>query len=292
MKVAIYGKKFNDNFITHIQYFFNSIKEFGWEIIVFEPFMSFLEPKLDFDFSKIQTFKSGTELESIDLFFSIGGDGTFLETVSHIGKKMTPVVGLNTGRLGFLANINKDDFGSCLQLLKEGAYTIKKRSLLQLETSEDLFGKDNLALNEVTIHKKDTSSMITIHTYLDGEYLNSYWADGLIISTPTGSTAYSLSCGGPIMLPGSQNLIITPIAPHNLNVRPVVVPDSMKIELKVEGRGRKFLAALDSRSVSFDSNITLKIQKADYQVNLVELRGQSFFDTLRKKMLWGLDKRN
>lgn len=291
MKVAVYGKKFEENFKPHIQFFLDQAFAYGWKVLIFEPFLSFLEPRIQFK-QEVTSYKSSQELQDIDLIFSVGGDGTFLDTVSQIGTKKIPIVGLNTGRLGFLANINKDDFENCLELINKGAYKIQKRSLIQLESSEPLFKEKNFALNEVTVHKKDSSSMITIHTYLDGDYLNSYWADGLIVSTPTGSTAYSLSCGGPILLPSSKNFIITPIAPHNLNVRPVVVPDDIEIQLKIEGRGRKFLAALDSKSASFDTSLTLTIKKSNFQINLVELEGQSFFDTLRKKMLWGIDRRN
>lgn len=291
MRIAIYGKKFDESFQPHIQFFLDQAYHFEWEVLVFEPFLSFLKPRINFS-GEVKSFKTRNQLDNVKIIFSIGGDGTFLDTVGLIGQKKIPIVGLNTGRLGFLSNINKDDFESCLQLLQQGAYALKERSLIQLESSKPLFQENNFALNEVTVHKKDSSSMITIHTYLDGDYLNSYWADGLIVSTPTGSTAYSLSCGGPILLPGSKNHIITPIAPHNLNVRPVVVPDDLEIQLKIEGRGRKFLAALDSKSASFDTSLTLKIKKADFSINLIELEGQSFFDTLRKKMLWGIDRRN
>ena len=203
-----------------------------------------------------------------------------------------PVLGVNTGRLGFLANTSRDEIQMALHDLRDNKYRLQTRSLLTMVTEDNLFGEDNFALNELTVHKKDTSSMITIHTYIGDLFLNAYWADGLIVATPTGSTAYSLSCGGPIMVPGAQDYVITPIAPHNLNVRPVVVPDDRVIRLKIQGRGRDYLCSLDSRSVTIDSAIELTIKRAEFSLNVIQTEGQNFLSTIRNKMMWGLDRRN
>jgi NAD+ kinase len=203
-----------------------------------------------------------------------------------------PVLGINVGRLGFLSSISTQEINQCLDSLFKGHFTIDKRRLLRLDSSINLFGDVNYALNELTIHKKDSSSMIIINTYINGEYLNSYWADGLIIATPTGSTGYSLSCGGPIIAPYSENFVITPIAPHNLNVRPIVVSDENVISLEVEGRSQYFIASLDSRSVTIDSSVSLAIKKSDFTMNLLRIGNDNFLDTLRKKLNWGLDSRN
>jgi NAD+ kinase len=202
------------------------------------------------------------------------------------------VLGINTGRLGFLANVSGDKIKDAVDAIFGERYSIDKRSLIRLETNRALFGDTNYALNEITIHKKDSSSMIIIHTYLNGEYLNSYWADGLIIATPTGSTGYSLSCGGPIIAPQSENFVITPIAPHNLNVRPIVVSDKYVLSLQVAGRSQYFLASLDSRSVTIDSGIELAARKEEFGMNIVRLDGENFLSTLRNKLMWGLDVRN
>lgn len=230
--------------------------------------------------------------EPVNFLLSIGGDGTLLDTITAVGDSKLPIVGLNTGRLGFLAYNSKEEVESMLDNLQNGEYKLQRRSLLQVRTKDNLFGENNFALNELTVHKKDTSSMMTINTFIDGECLNSYWSDGLIISTPTGSTAYSLSCGGPIVLPGSKNFIVNPIAPHNLTARPVVVPDDVEIRLKVEGREPEFLATLDSRTVSISNSSELFITKAPFYINLVQFNRQSFLNTLRKKMHWGSDIRN
>ena len=241
------------------------------------------------DFS---TFTASKGLDaSFDMFVSFGGDGTILDTITSI-KKGIPVVGVNSGRLGFLSNTAKTDIKKVIRQLMNNEYRIEERAMLNLETKSKLFGKYNFALNELTIHKKDSSSMITIHIFVNGIFLNSYWADGVIIATPTGSTAYSLSCGGPILMPNSNNFVITPIAPHNLNIRPMVVPDDSVIELKVEGRDQKFLATLDSRSEEISIENLLVVTKSELKINLVQFPNQDFFKTIRNKLLWGADKRN
>lgn len=290
--VGIYGKVFGDAFIPHIQLLFNTLKSFGWKIHVYEPFAVFLQSRIQIDPRPVPYNQHSDIDGQIDLLFAIGGDGTFLETIRIIRDSKIPVMGINTGRLGFLASTSKEEIVASLNDVKAGRFRLQSRSLIQLMTKDDLFGEDNFALNELTIHKKETASMITIHTYIEDLYLNSYWADGLIVSTPTGSTAYSLSCGGPIMVPGAADHVITPIAPHNLNVRPVVVPDSRTIRLNIESRGKNVLCSLDSRSVTIASSVELIVQKAPFQINVVQTEKQNFLHTIRTKMLWGIDRRN
>jgi NAD+ kinase len=222
----------------------------------------------------------------------MGGDGTFLKTVSYIRSSGVPIMGINTGRLGFLANISKDQIHNTMNQVRDKNYEFQKRSLLRVNTEDDLFGEDNFALNELTLHKKDTSSMVTVHASLDNKYLNSYWADGLIVSTPTGSTAYNLSCGGPIITPGCQVHILTPVAAHNLNVRPMVVPDHLPISLSVEGRDRSYLLSLDGNSKSIKQGENVVVTKAEFMINVIKFEDNNFLDTIRNKMLWGIDTRN
>jgi NAD+ kinase len=241
----------------------------------------------------VDEFVSHTDFhKGIDLTISIGGDGTFIKTVGFIRDSQVPILGINTGRLGFLSNISKDQIQSTMEMVKNKQFEYQKRSLLRINTQENLFGDDNFALNEVTFHKKDTASMITVHASLDDKYLNSYWADGLIVATPTGSTAYNLSCGGPIITPGCQVHILTPIAPHNLNVRPMVVPDHLPIKLSIEGRERKYLISLDGNSKNIRQGEEVIITKAEFMINVVKFEDNNFLDTIRNKMLWGIDKRN
>ena len=227
-----------------------------------------------------------------DFLFSIGGDGTLLKATTFVRNSNIPIMGINTGRLGFISSISIDKIDYAINNLIKENYSINNRTLLTLSTKNHLFKEMNFALNEVAITKKDTSSMIKIEAYLNDTFLNTYWADGLIISTPTGSTGYSLSCGGPIIMPGTGNIIITPITQHNLNVRPIVVEDSSEIKLKVEDRDQLALVSLDSRSRAFDSSIELTIKKSDFYIKLIELKNNTFIPTVRNKLMWGIDKRN
>ena len=227
-----------------------------------------------------------------DFLFSIGGDGTLLDTILLVKDSNIPIAGINAGRLGFLSSIARENITFAVEALAKGHYSIEARTLLRVESNHPVFNGTNIALNDFTIHKMETSSMIKIHTYLNGEYLNSYWADGLIIATPTGSTGYSMSCGGPIIVPQSESFVITPIAPHNLNVRPIVVSDRNVISLEVEGRSQNYMATLDSRSYAIDSSFQLAIRKESYPINLVRLSNENFLGTLRSKLNWGLDSRN
>ena len=227
-----------------------------------------------------------------DVVFSLGGDGTFLESLLEVGIAEVPILGINMGRLGFLASIAKELIKESLFLLFKGNYTIEKRSLLKLDASVDLFHGKLFALNECAILRKDTSSMIMVKCYINGEYLNTYWADGLMVSTPTGSTGYSLSCGGPLMMPDAKDFIITPVSPHNLNVRPLIVSDESELTFKIETRNRSFLISLDSRSETIENDVDIKITKAPFNAQLIRIEGISFPDTIRNKLGWGFDKRN
>ena len=290
MKIAIHGKEFNRVAAPLITRVFELLLQSNATLVVSAKFSQYLKTPLVKD--RFSVYNPGDSLDGIQLFISIGGDGTLLESVTHIGRLQIPILGINTGRLGFLATISKDQVEEALKKALAGAYTLDQRALLKLETNKDIFGQLNFALNDFTVVKKDSSAMITIHTYIDGQFLNSYWADGIIVSTPTGSTGYSLSCGGPLIFPRSQNFVITPVSPHNLTVRPIVVSDASEITFEVEGRSRRFIVSLDSRMASVDSTVKLKVSKADFKVNLVQLEGTHYFKTLRQKLNWGLDVRN
>ncbi len=239
------------------------------------------------------TFIDAGDLDdSFECIISMGGDGTLLDTLTFIRDSNIPVLGINFGRLGFLATIGKHELAYTVNALANRTYVIDKRSLIHLDASIPLFGKTPYALNEFAIHKRDTSSMIKIHTYLNGEFLNTYWADGIIVSTPTGSTGYSLSCNGPILFPDSGSFIITPVAPHNLNVRPIVIPDDSIVSFEIEGRTDQFICALDSRREIVNKDIQLAVKKEAFTLSLVRLSENSFLQTLRGKLSWGLDKRN
>jgi NAD+ kinase len=241
-----------------------------------------------------KVFSSYNDLDkSIDMMITIGGDGTLLRSITYIRDLGIPIIGINTGRLGFLATLNQELLNIELKKILKGEFDVKERSLLEVSVdNNDNFSDFNFALNEVSVGRKNTTSMIEIKTMLDGEYLNTYWADGLIVSTPTGSTGYSLSCGGPIMTPSSQTFSITPIAPHNLNARPLVISDEIKIELSVEGREKSHLLSLDSQIISLKNNVKIKIKKANYKIKLASINNNSFYKTLRNKLLWGEDRRN
>lgn len=291
MKIGVHGKEFNRPTIPLIEQIFATLAAHKAEVFVSSKFEKYLKAPA-FKKFKWKRYTEGQDLKKLDAFLSIGGDGTLLESVTHIGSNQTPILGINTGRLGFLATISKEEVETALTKVLKGAFTLDKRALLRLESNKKLFGKLNFALNDFTIVKKDSSSMITVHTYIDGEFLNSYWADGLIVSTPTGSTGYSLSCGGPLVFPGSGNFILTPVSPHNLTVRPIVVSDDVELSFEVEGRNKEFLVSMDSRIAVVDESVKLKVVKERFKANLICLEGQHYFKTLRQKLNWGLDIRN
>lgn len=292
MNVAVFGRKVTKQNVEYYNAFLGILKDLGWNPVVESNLKNLLVKKAGLS-EETDEFKSYKDFQSgIDLSFSIGGDGTFIQNVKFIRDSGVPVMGINTGRLGFLANISKEHLEEAMGMVHDKNYVHQKRSLIKVETAQHHFGEDNIALNEITLQKKDTSSMITVHASLDGKYLNSYWADGLIVATPSGSTGYSLSCGGPIITPGCQVHILTPIAPHNLNVRPMVVPDHLPIKLSIEGRNRTYLMSLDGNSVPIKNEEELLVSKADYMVNVIKFEDNNFLDTIRNKMLWGIDKRN
>jgi NAD+ kinase len=242
---------------------------------------------------KYDTFSSEKPLTSkVKFLFSFGGDGTLLDTVKYVGDKKIPILGINLGRLGFLASTKMEEIEFAIESLQKGAYLLDNRTMIHLDTSIPIFQEVPYALNEFSIHRKDSSSLIKIHTYLNGEFLCTYWADGLIVSTPTGSTGYSLSCGGPIIFPQANSFVITPVAPHNLNVRPLVISDSSIVSFEVEGRAEHFLCTLDSRSEAIDSSVSLAVRKENFEIQLVRLEGQNFLNTLQTKLYWGADRRN
>ena len=270
----------------------NGIVALGWKQVLELELDQQLHTKFQWPQSH-QTFTNHLDLKSgYDLMISLGGDGTFLKAVSYIRDSGVPILGINTGRLGFLSNLSKLQIAQTLQRFNDGQYEFQKRSLLRVHTENDLFADENFALNELTLQKKDTSSMIKVHAYIGDKFLNTYWADGLIVATPTGSTAYNLSCGGPIITPGCQVHILTPIAPHNLNVRQVVVPDHMPISLQVEGRDRTYLLSLDGHSQHIKQGEKVTITKAEFMINVVKFEDNNFLDTIRNKMFWGSDTRN
>ncbi|WP_461788018.1 NAD kinase [Pedobacter sp.] len=292
MKIAIYGRDFNDNVLPFVQQVIDALASTEIDIAIYRKFFQFVEKKLVLP-NNLSTFESHEDLPAkADILLSLGGDGTLLDTISFVRDSQIPVIGINFGRLGFLASINKIEISAAINALVNGEYTIDQRSLLNLESKSGLFGEENFALNDITIHRRDNSAMMIIHAYLNGEFLNSYWADGLIIATPTGSTAYSLSCGGPIILPNAQNFVITPVAPHNLNVRPIIIPDDVELAFEVEARSTKFLLTCDSRTETVDRNVKISINKAKFNINLIRLNNETFLTTLRNKLLWGIDTRN
>lgn len=292
MKIAVFGKQFGDVFFSSCKILFQVLKNNDVEVIIHKPFYEFLLSDVKMKPEVDGFFEEHSQIEGVDMMFSIGGDGTFLEAVTYVRDKGIPIVGINSGRLGFLADVSEGEMDVAIGELIEGNYNTRQLDLLVLNTEENHFGDHNFALNELAISKRDSSAMMNIHTYVNDEFLNSYWADGLIVATTTGSTAYSLSVGGPIMHPSSQNFVITPIAPHNLNVRPIVVPNNVEVTLKIEGRDSNFLASLDSRSMVLENTVHLKVRKADFSIRVIEFNNHSFFTTLRNKLMWGIDKRN
>lgn len=291
MKIAIHSRPFGEENIPLIQEMFDELLLTNTDIYVYTDFYEALE-KRKIKTGKVNLYSSPKELPLCDYILSVGGDGTLLETVTFVGRKQIPILGINTGRLGFLATTPREHVKKGIQDLFSKKYTLEERSLIRLESDVDIFEGINFGLNEFTILKRESSSMIVVHTYLDGDYLNSYWADGLIVSTPTGSTGYSLSCGGPLVLPQNKNFIISPVSPHNLNVRPMVVPETSELSFEVEGRMKRIMVSLDSRSKSIKPNLKLKVRKEDFPVKLIELKSYNYLETLRRKLNWGLDLRN
>jgi len=292
MTVAIYSRGLEDDLQVQLLMLLQELSRQNISILLFKALADQNPVLFDhgFDLNVFET--SGDLNKSIDCLISLGGDGTILDSVTLVRNKNIPILGINFGRLGFLAGIGKEELTSAVDALVNGTFVIDKRTLVHLDASIPLFGDAPFALNEFAIHKRDISPMIKIHTYLNGEFLNTYWADGLIVSTPTGSTGYSMSCNGPIVFPESSSFLITPVAPHNLNARPIIVADSNIISFEVEGRMDQFICVLDARREIVDKSIQLAIKREQFTVSLVRLNENSFLSTLRTKLTWGLDKRN
>jgi len=292
LKVAIYSRVLESTQQQYIQLFFDELSKEGIVPVIFQPFFNEIKPHLSLP-PVVETFSSHSDLtDEIDFVISLGGDGTLLDTVTLVRDKNIPVAGINFGRLGFLASIGRDEAVDAVKALARRSYIIDKRTLIHLDSNVPLFNDVPYALNEFAIHKRDTSPMVKIHTYLNGELLNTYWADGLILATPTGSTGYSLSCAGPVVFPDACSLVLTPIAPHNLNVRPIVIPDNTIVSFEIESRADEIICALDSRREIVDKNVLLAVRKENFMLNLVRLNENNFLQTLRNKLSWGLDKRN
>ncbi len=292
MQVAIYSRGLDNEQGAHLGFLLEELTRYDVSILIYKPLLSQFSEETSRYPSMIPFLVSDDLPAGLDCLISLGGDGTLLDTVTLVRDKKIPVLGVNFGRLGFLAGISRDELASAVEALVNRTYIIDKRTLIHLDANKPLFGDTPFALNEFAIHKRDTSPMIKVHAYLNGEFLNTYWADGLIVSTATGSTGYNMSCNGPILFPESSSFVITPVAPHNLNVRSVVVPDNNVISFEVESRADLFICALDARREIVDKHIQLAVRKEQFCVHLVRLSENTFLSTLRTKLAWGLDKRN
>lgn len=291
MRIAIYSRGLDSEQLEGLKLLLIEFSLYNIEPVIYQDFFNLFYSSIDIP-DKYNTFNFSDPLEDIDFMISLGGDGTLLDAITFVGDKGIPVLGVNYGRLGFLASIGKNEIHSAIESLVKRTFVIDKRSLVHLDANMPLFNGIAFGLNEFTIHKRDTSPMIKIHTYLNGEFLNTYWSDGLIVATPTGSTGYSLSCNGPVVFPDSASFVITPVSPHNLNIRPLIVPDESVISFEVESRTEGFLCTLDSRREIASKDVLLAIRKEAFSINLVRLNENNFLQTLRNKLSWGLDKRN
>jgi NAD+ kinase len=292
MNVALFGKSIVPSDAPYIQALLHKLGSLRAQVFIHSHFYRIIRELVIFETKPVQ-FSSQTDIKGeVDFLISVGGDGTLLDTITLVGDTCIPIIGINMGRLGFLSGIAKDEILPAIDEIIEKKYSIDQRTLLRLETSNHLFGDFNYALNDITVYKNTPISLLTIKTYINDEFLNTYWADGLIVATPTGSTAYSLSCTGPVLTPDSANFVITPIASHNLTVRPIVVPDDSKISLFIESRGFECFVGLDSRIEKIDNTIRLDISKENFKINLLRLSNQFFYKTIREKLNWGLDIRN
>jgi NAD+ kinase len=292
VKVAIFGKAFNTDHIGYFDILKEALQSRGCKLIIWKPFYEFLKDKVSFS-REVSFFNEYYDLKgNADLLFSVGGDGTMLDSVRLVRDSGIPIAGINLGRMGFLSSIPRTEIISAVEDIFEKRYRIEKRTLISLNSPQYLFPDFNYAFNELSINKKDNSSMVVVHVWVNDQPLHTYWADGLIIATPTGSTAYSLSCGGPILTPESSNFVITPIAPHNLSVRPVVIPDSSLIRIRVDSRDQQALIGLDSQSATITPENELVVGKAGFEINLLQRLNENFFSTIRAKLNWGSDIRN
>ena len=292
MILALYGKSISDSYLGYLQQLIDHLTDTDGCFWIYKPFADYLEGKIRFAHPPVPFMKANDIAGKAELFLSIGGDGTILEAVSIVRDSGIPIAGINLGHLGFLSSISKEEILPAIREIRERKFHLDQRTLLKLETASGLFGDLNFALNELTVHKSNVQTLLTIQTYINGQFLNKYWADGLIVATPTGSTAYSLSCMGPILTPDSENFVITPIASHNLTVRPIVVRDTSRIRILVESNANAFMVSLDSRVEKITSALELNIYKAGFTIQLVRLSDSGFFQTIREKLKWGLDIRN
>jgi len=292
MRVAIYSRAIEEDHYEDVQLFFDELKKQKIEPVLFHSFYEQISDKINLSGSVPTFFLSEHLTDEIDFIISLGGDGTLLDTVTLVRNKNIPVMGINFGRLGFLAGIGRNELTTAVKSMGKRTFVIDKRTMIHVDANQPLFGEVPYALNEFAIHKRDTEPMIKIHTYLNGEFLNTYWADGLIVATPTGSTGYSLSCNGPIVFPESGSFVITPVAPHNLNVRPIIVPDDNIISFEIESRSDHIICALDSRREIVSKDVQIAVRKESFHLKLVRLNENNFLQTLRNKLTWGLDKRN
>lgn len=292
MKAAIYSRLMDEQQRESVQLFFDELSKQNITPLIYHAFFNQIKDNIHLP-SDTLTFSSSEDLhEDVEFIISLGGDGTLLDTVALVRDKNISIMGINFGRLGFLAGIGKEEIRAAVKALVKRAYIIDTRTLIHLDADLPLFGNVPYGLNEFAIHKQDVAAMIKIEAYLNGEFLNTYWADGLIVATPTGSTGYSLSCGGPIVFPESGSFVITPVAPHNLNARPIVVPDNNVISFEVESRSDSIICALDSRREIVGKHVALAVRKERFKINLLRLTENSFLQTLHDKLTWGLDKRN
>ncbi len=292
IKIAIHSNPFDKNKLIDAKNLIEELLKKNVTVLLSDILAKLLTEHAILEIVHFNIFTQETFPSDTNFMFSLGGDGTLLETILYIKSNQTPILGINSGRLGFLTTIRIADFEKILTLFWQGFYTIESRTLLEVEASKPFFGSNNFALNDFTVLRNETSSMIVVHAYLDGEYLNSYWADGILVSTSTGSTAYSLSVGGPIAMPHSKSFIISPICSHNLNVRPVIVSDDSIIEFQLDDRNKNYTLSLDSRSQKIKKDINIKIKKCHFQAKLLRFSNNNFLDTLRSKLNWGLDIRN
>ncbi len=292
-QIFLFGRDFDEGFRLSFGLLLNRLLEYNVQVMIFGPFKDFIDCWNDERFPWCGVFQTYEDLKGLQgVMFSIGGDGTFLEAITLVRDLPIPLAGINSGRLGFLADISQDEIAVAVDSVMQNTAGIDERVLLQVDSDQPVFGDFNFALNEITVHKRDDSSMIKIIAFLDGQFLNIYWADGLIVATPTGSTAYSLSVGGPLVLPDTQNFVLSPIAPHNLTVRPLVFNDSMKLTLRIESRSGNLLVSADSRSAVIEDRLELNIYKAPFRLKTIRLRNHNFYHTLRTKLMWGADRRN
>ncbi|HOI00442.1 MAG TPA: NAD kinase [Bacteroidales bacterium] len=292
MRIAIFGRPFPAEYFSHFQLMLERLDAAGCSLLIYKPFLDEIRERITYQ-GKLDSFSTHLELkQAVQFLISIGGDGTLLDTITLVRDSGIPIVGINMGRLGFLSTTSRQDITRAFDELLAGNFELDRRSLIRLDSHRGHFGEVNYALNEVTIYKAVPNSMISVQTWVDGQFLNTYWADGLIVATPTGSTAYSLSCGGPIIVPGCENFVITPIASHNLTVRPVVIPDASEIRIQVDARGMAYTVSLDSRMLTLSGDAALTLRRAGFYISLVRLPQRSFFQNIREKLSWGLDKRN